>query len=617
MADYNELSGDLGIPLSVGIPGKDGATFTPTVSEDGTLSWENNRGLPNPAPVNVAAMLVTLDGATKTASHSASEITSRIHNSKAVHAYYVASNNRLELTLSAINSDTVTFSSYGANTETRYRIAEDKTFTVVIETFNGGGSADSPETSSSYVKYSAQTPTDAQKAQARKNIGAISEEDAKALIPEVGGYYTPVVTQPDENTLQFDFTPSQEGMPEVDPVQVSLPEDVNVSSADITSIKTILGNLMTIIKAQTDSEGGVERPQGYNMDISGLVTQNDTLIAALGTVDDSSDDSGDDSGGTGEDTHTHSYTSEVTTAATCETAGVRTYTCECGETYTESIPAIGHNYVDGICSVCGAADPDYDAGGDTNALTMTRNDTNQSSSVWYDESGAEFDCVKNGYFYKSGAVADADCEVTIGFTAGSNNSGIVYYVGQIKREDRLAVYYAEQLGTASTTEQLKTYTVHQGYELVIAVANSSEPTLDVTYEEGSFTPVSEFYTNMVEGYTLNAYLKGSTGVITADWSQQNVSDLIDISAVTEIHILHIASDGFTMKHYALSYSFYDSAETFVSGGDVPSEADEVTALAVPDGAKYVRVGSNKNNTKYGVYVGPNSEPYYGEFVAFA
>lgn len=57
--------------------------------------------------------------------------------------------------------------------------------------------------------------------------------------------------------------------------------------------------------------------------------------------------------------HTHSYTSEVTTAATCTTAGVKTYTCSCGDTYTEAIPATGHTFVDGECTECGAVDPDY------------------------------------------------------------------------------------------------------------------------------------------------------------------------------------------------------------------------------------------------------------------
>ena len=51
---------------------------------------------------------------------------------------------------------------------------------------------------------------------------------------------------------------------------------------------------------------------------------------------------------------THSYTSKVTTAATCTTAGVRTYTCsKCGDSYTEAIEATGHTMVNGTCSVCG------------------------------------------------------------------------------------------------------------------------------------------------------------------------------------------------------------------------------------------------------------------------
>ncbi|MCD7822974.1 MAG: carbohydrate-binding domain-containing protein, partial [Oscillospiraceae bacterium] len=42
--------------------------------------------------------------------------------------------------------------------------------------------------------------------------------------------------------------------------------------------------------------------------------------------------------------HTHSYTSAVTTAATCTENGVMTYTCSCGDSYTEVIPATGHDY---------------------------------------------------------------------------------------------------------------------------------------------------------------------------------------------------------------------------------------------------------------------------------
>ncbi|MBR1724249.1 MAG: leucine-rich repeat domain-containing protein, partial [Ruminococcus sp.] len=65
--------------------------------------------------------------------------------------------------------------------------------------------------------------------------------------------------------------------------------------------------------------------------------------------------------------HTHSYTSKVTKQPTCTEDGVMTYSCECGDSYTETIPAKGHSFVSKTvaptydergytqhtCSVCG------------------------------------------------------------------------------------------------------------------------------------------------------------------------------------------------------------------------------------------------------------------------
>lgn len=42
--------------------------------------------------------------------------------------------------------------------------------------------------------------------------------------------------------------------------------------------------------------------------------------------------------------HTHSYTSSVTANPTCANAGTKTFTCSCGDSYTESIPASGHQW---------------------------------------------------------------------------------------------------------------------------------------------------------------------------------------------------------------------------------------------------------------------------------
>ena len=54
----------------------------------------------------------------------------------------------------------------------------------------------------------------------------------------------------------------------------------------------------------------------------------------------------------------HVDTTETVVDATCTTAGSKTVTCACGELIsTEEIPATGvHDYVDGVCSECGAVE---------------------------------------------------------------------------------------------------------------------------------------------------------------------------------------------------------------------------------------------------------------------
>lgn len=56
----------------------------------------------------------------------------------------------------------------------------------------------------------------------------------------------------------------------------------------------------------------------------------------------------------------HTYQASAV-AATCTEPGYTLYTCsKCGESYRSSfVPALGHNFVNGTCTRCGAADPDY------------------------------------------------------------------------------------------------------------------------------------------------------------------------------------------------------------------------------------------------------------------
>ena len=108
----------------------------------------------------------------------------------------------------------------------------------------------------------------------------------------------------------------------------------------------------------------------------------------------------------------HSYTEEITTSATCATAGLKTFTCsKCGDKYTEEIAATGHNFVNGSCTNAGCNEVEP-----TNAviLYLKPNDN-------WNQSGARF----AAYFFNNGEIwvdmtdADGDgiyqCEAPAGY----------------------------------------------------------------------------------------------------------------------------------------------------------------------------------------------------------
>lgn len=53
--------------------------------------------------------------------------------------------------------------------------------------------------------------------------------------------------------------------------------------------------------------------------------------------------------------HEHQYSNwQIVQAATCEDSGLKQRTCgSCGNVERVSIPALGHNFVNGRCTVCG------------------------------------------------------------------------------------------------------------------------------------------------------------------------------------------------------------------------------------------------------------------------
>ena len=77
----------------------------------------------------------------------------------------------------------------------------------------------------------------------------------------------------------------------------------------------------------------------------------------------------------------HSYELTATVEPTCTTPGKRVYTCttHVGETYEETIDALGHHFVNGVCTRCGA--PESNGGSSAVTLTVTGAEAYETSIV--------------------------------------------------------------------------------------------------------------------------------------------------------------------------------------------------------------------------------------------
>lgn len=131
--------------------------------------------------------------------------------------------------------------------------------------------------------------------------------------------------------------------------------------------------------------------------------------------------------------HTHSY-AEVTVAATCTEAGSITYTCECEDTYSEVIEALGHTWgewsvtkeatttAEGektrVCSVCGASENEV--------IPMVEVEVNET------------------FEYVKGLIADLPTEITSDAQA-AEVEGILNEINAIAESDAISGEEYQQL----------------------------------------------------------------------------------------------------------------------------------------------------------------------------
>ena len=160
-------------------------------------------------------------------------------------------------------------------------------------------------------------------------VTVATKEDADAAIANGD---TSVVTEETKSEVQKENKEKAndnavESTPTPAPAQSnSSKKNDNSSSSNGNSGNT--GNNSNASNSSSSSNNGSSNSGGSNTSNSG------------------SSSSGSNTSGSTEKPHTHSWDGGTVTAqATCTAAGTKVYHCSCGETKTESIPALGHDYV--------------------------------------------------------------------------------------------------------------------------------------------------------------------------------------------------------------------------------------------------------------------------------
>lgn len=158
---------------------------------------------------------------------------------------------------------------------------------------------------------------------------------------------------------------------EVIPDSTFMMKDSSGTKEDIQAIVT--PSKTQWFSNELSQEYNVSNGNMINMERVDVGTWKGTVVYHISLKDTENPNPGD---------HVHDYTVVITKEPTCTEDGEKTYTCECGDSYTEVIPKLGHNYVDGSCTNCGEKDPDYLIETDPSAFFWGKS-TSNGVTTWY------------------------------------------------------------------------------------------------------------------------------------------------------------------------------------------------------------------------------------------
>ena len=170
----------------------------------------------------------------------------------------------------------------------------------------------------------------------------------------------------------------------------------------------------------------------------------------------------------------HSYASYVTTAPTCTSSGVMTYSCtKCGNWYSEVVSATGHSFVSGYCTGCGVFDG---SSGQSDTYYLVG---------WINEAdyGCEADWENMGnYKFVNG-------QLTAKFTSDS----YVFVKTEGNARWLLTEYYVDTPSGIFKEGGTEKMFVPGGVELIFTLVENADGSVTLSYTQGSTSACNHSY----------------------------------------------------------------------------------------------------------------------------
>ena len=440
-------------------------------------------------------------------------------------------------------------------------------------------------------------------------------EEAKQVIIYVAKYKANASTV-SVNGTEYELTKnSSDG--EYDEIVIDTTETKTITLTTISSAKRCMVNSIVFVVEKADHD------HIYESEITAPTCTEDGYVTYTCSIcEHSYREAGEKKAG-------HDYLEAITTPATCTSNGENTFTCTvCGDTKTEEIPMIPHNYVDGTCSVCGGkmstveiwqlvTDASTLNPGDKivivakdyyYALSTTQNSNNRGqATVTKNDDTITFGDDVQIITLEAGTVSDTFAfNVDNGYLyAASSSSNYLRTEGTLSNNSSWKITIAD--GTATIVAQgsntRNTMQYNQSSSLFSCYASASQKALSIYKLEGGSSepdaPACE-HTNTTSETTATCTEAGVTTVTCVDCGETISEETVDaLGHTTENGTCERCGEeigGATDKMGTTNYSFssYTAGTQYAQGED--HRLDENTKLII-NGAHL--------NTQIRLYAGSN------------